>query len=71
VAVSKLDGFTETLTTWLKADQHCGKRDRRTVKALFEALSEQGHAGSYGRAAAFARRWPEEQSGRQDCFRAL
>ncbi|MDO9603342.1 hypothetical protein [Hydrogenophaga sp.] len=33
VAVTRLDGFTETLTTWLKADQHCGKHDRRTVKA--------------------------------------
>ena len=33
VVVSKLDGFTEMLATWLKADQHRGKRDRRTIKA--------------------------------------
>ena len=45
VVVSKLDGFTETLATWLKADQHRGKRDRRTIKALYEALTEQGYTG--------------------------
>mgnify|MGYP000665051897 CR=1 FL=1 len=45
VVVSKLDGFTEMLATWLKADQHRGKRDRRTIKALYEALAEQGVTG--------------------------
>lgn len=64
VVVSKLDGFTETLATWLKADQHRGKRDRRTIKTLYEALTEQGYTGGYGRVAAFARRWREEQSGK-------
>ena len=64
VVVSKLDGFTEMLATWLKADQHRGKRDRRTIKALYEALAEQGYSGGYGRVAAFARRWREEESGK-------
>ena len=35
VVVSKLDGFTEMLATWLKADQHRGKRDRRTICLLY------------------------------------
>ena len=34
VVVSKLDGFTETLATWLKADQHRGKRKRSIDHAL-------------------------------------
>ena len=53
---TKLDGYTETLATWLKADLHRGKRDRRTIKALYEGLVEQGYTGGYGRVAAFARR---------------
>ncbi|MDP2166248.1 MAG: hypothetical protein Q8K21_18885 [Hydrogenophaga sp.] len=61
---TKLDGYTETLATWLKADQHRGKRDRRTVKTLYEALAEQGYTGGYGRVASFARRWREDQSGK-------
>jgi transposase len=36
---TKLDGYTETLATWLKADLHRGKRDRRTIKALYEGWS--------------------------------
>ncbi len=61
---TKLDGYTETLATWLKADLHRGKRDRRTIKALYEGLVEQGYTGGYGRVAAFARRWRAEQSGK-------
>ena len=33
---TKLDGYTEQLATWLKADAHRGKRDRRTVKLMIE-----------------------------------
>lgn len=36
---SKLDGYTEQLATWLKADAHRGKRDRRTVKLMYEESS--------------------------------
>ena len=61
---TKLDGYTETLATWLKADLYRGKRDRRTIKALYEGLLEQGYTGGYGRVAAFARRWRAEQSGK-------
>ena len=40
IAVAKLNGYTDTLATWLKADAHRGKRDRRTVKAMYEELVE-------------------------------
>ena len=60
---TKLDGYTEQLATWLKADAHRGKRDRRTVKLMYEELAAQGYRGGYGRVAAFARRWREEQAG--------
>ena len=63
VMATKLDGFTEQLATWLKADAHRGKRDRRTVKLMYEELAAQGYRGGYGRVAAFARRWREEQAG--------
>ena len=64
VVVSKLDSYTDTLATWLRSDQHRGKRDRRTIKAMYEALVEEGYAGGYGRVAAFARRWREDEAGK-------
>ncbi|MGB4226575.1 MAG: IS21 family transposase [Candidatus Dechloromonas phosphoritropha] len=63
VVATKLDGFTEQLAIWLKADTHRGKRDRRTVKLMYEELVAQGYRGGYGRVAAFARRWRQEQAG--------
>ena len=62
VMATKLDGFTEQLVIWLKADAHRGKRDRRTVKLMYEELAAQGYQGGYGRVAAFARRWRESQA---------
>ena len=58
---TKLDGFKDALSAWLKADAHRGKRDRRTAKAMFEELRRQGYSGGYGRVAVFARRWREDQ----------
>ena len=63
VMATKLDAYTEQLATWLKADAHRGKRDRRTVKLMYEELAAQGYQGGYGRVAAFALRWRESQSG--------
>ncbi len=60
-AVSKLDGWTEVLQTWLRTDSHRGKRERRTAKGLFQAVRAQGYAGGYGRVCAFVRRWKAEQ----------
>ncbi len=60
---TQLDPFKATLSGWLKTDTHRGKRDRRTVKAMFDDLVEQGYRGSYGRVAAFARQWRAEHAG--------
>ena len=63
VVASKLDAYAEQLATWLKADAHRGRRDRRTVKLMYEELTAQGYKGGYGRVASFARRWREQQAG--------
>jgi transposase len=63
VIATKLDDYAQQLVTWLKADAHRGKRDRRTVKLMYEELAAQGYQGGYGRVAAFARRWRKEQAG--------
>ena len=54
---SILDPYQAQLETWLRTDSHRPKRDRRTVKVLFQHLRAQGYPGGYGRVAAFARRW--------------
>ena len=41
-AKSILEPFKEQMILWLKADQHRGKRDRRTTKEIFEAIRELG-----------------------------
>ena len=60
--VTKLDGYADTLTTWLKADAHRGKRERRSMVIMYEELVALGYQGKYGRVAAFARRWRKEQA---------
>lgn len=56
---SVVDPYAEQLRQWLTADSHRPKRDRRTVKAMFEALKAQGYPGSYTRVAIRVRqlRW--------------
>ena len=49
---SVIDDWSPQLANWLKADSHRPKRDRRTARFLFEAIREQGYAGSYGRVSA-------------------
>ena len=49
-AASVLYPFKEQLVTWLKADSHRNKRERRGVKALFEALRAMGYGGRSGTA---------------------
>jgi transposase len=58
---SILDPYKEQLGQWLKADSHRSKRDRRGIKAMFEALRAQGYRGSRGPVYAFAQRWQQEQ----------
>jgi len=58
---SILDPYKDQLTTWLKADAHRGKRERRGTKALFEALRALGYSGSRGPVYEFSKRWREAQ----------
>lgn len=60
-APSILDPYKEQLSQWLKADSHRSKRDRRGIKAMFEALRAQVYSGSRGPVYAFAQRWQQEQ----------
>jgi len=63
--VSVVDEWADLLGTWLRTDSHRGKRERRTAKAMFEAIRALGFRGSYGRVSAFVRRWKAEQNAPQ------
>jgi transposase len=54
---SKLDPFADKLAGWLKTEAGKSRKERRTVKQLHADLAALGFTGSYGRVAAFARRW--------------
>ncbi len=58
-ASSILDPYKEQLVTWLRADSHRPKRDRRAAKVLFHLLQAQGYPGGYARVAIFAKQWRE------------
>ena len=59
---SILDQYKEPLIGWLKADQHRGKRDRRTTKSMLEAIRALGYTGSKGPVYEFCRQWRLEQT---------
>lgn len=59
---SVLDPYKEQLATWLKADSHRNKRERRGIKAMFRALQAMGYPGSRGPVYEFAKRWQQAQS---------
>jgi transposase len=59
---TKLDAYIETLSAWLTANRHRGKRERRTVLSMYQELTAMGYRGGYGRVAAFARRSLAEES---------
>jgi len=52
-----LTPYEDTLARWLKADQHRNKRERRGIKAMFEALRAMGYGGSRGPVYSFAKQW--------------
>lgn len=58
---SILDPYKEQLATWLKADAHRSRRERRGTKALFEALRALGYSGSRGPVYEFSKRWRQAQ----------
>ncbi len=60
-APSKLDEYSQTLSSWLHRESKRHRKQRRSVKQLFYNLIPLGYTGSYDRVAAFARRWREQQ----------
>ncbi len=55
VGQSKLDEFKETLSSWLAAEQHKNRKQRKTLKQLYVELVNQGYEGSYDRVTAYVR----------------
>jgi hypothetical protein len=62
---SKLDPFADKLAGWLKTEAGKSRKERRTVKQLHADLAALGFTGSYGRVAAFARRWRADRQREQ------
>lgn len=60
-SLSKLNEFEPLLEAWLKREIRKPRKQRKTVKNLFQDLVPLGYSGSYDRVAAFARKWREEQ----------
>lgn len=59
--LGKVDEFEELLISWLKREARRRRKERKTVKNLYEELLPLGYSGSYDRVAAFVRKWREEQ----------
>jgi len=58
---SKLDAYAAKLVGWLKTEASKGRKQRRSLKQIHADLVQLGFTGSYGRVAAFARRWRQAQ----------
>lgn len=63
---SKIDPFAGKLSAWLKSESRKPRKQKRTVKQIHADLVTMGYQGSYGRVAAFARRWKEERQREQN-----
>jgi transposase len=53
----KLSPYHATLEQALKADAHRAKQNRRTAKALFAQIKQDGYTGCYCQVTAFIRAW--------------
>ncbi len=62
---SKLDPFADKLAAWLGAEAAKSRKQKRTLKQLHSDLVALGFTGSYGRVAAFARRWRADRQREQ------
>ena len=64
----KLTPHSAFLQTALKADALRPKKHRRTVRALFAQIQEQGYAGCYSRVTDFVRDWHEGEGRKLKAF---
>ena len=58
---SKLDPYAEKLATWLGIEATKSRKQRRTLRQIHTDLVSLGFEGSYGRVAAFYRKWCAER----------
>ena len=58
---TKLAPFVGQVTQALTADAHRPKKERRTVRALFDELTAAGYSGGYTRLTDFVRQWRAQQ----------
>lgn len=58
---SKLDDYEKTLTSWLHRETKKHRKQRKSVKQLYQDLVKVGYTGSYDRVAAFSRQWRQGQ----------
>lgn len=61
----KLEPFTQKLSGWLRIEASRSRKQRRTVKQMFEDLQSLGYTGSYSRVAAYARAHKMERQSAQ------
>ena len=59
---TKLDAYADTLSGWLKANQHRSKREHRTLLSMHHELVAMGYRGSYVRVTIFARQYRQALS---------
>ena len=61
----KLAPFADKLTGWLRQEAGKSRKQKRTAKQMHADLVVLGYDGSYGRVAAFVRRWKTERQREQ------
>ncbi len=61
---SQLDPYAAHLSRRLRANQQVPRKQRHTIRWMYQALAAQGYVGSYGRVAAFARAWRQAEQER-------
>ena len=59
--VNLLDDYEQTLITWLHRESKQTRKQRQTLKQLYQSLILLGYTDSYDRVAAFAQRWRQKQ----------
>ena len=65
VRPGKLAPFADKLTGWLRQEAGKSRKQKRTAKQMHTDLVVLGYDGSYGRVAAFVRRWKIERQHEQ------
>ena len=65
VRPGKLAPFAHKLTGWLRQEAGKSRKQKRTAKQMHADLVVLGYDGSYGRVAAFVRRWKTERQREQ------